>query len=129
MPTTTLRDWGEQALRKELKAQAFAEAISGDHDIIILSETYAIDDISECRRALEQSGDGLLQMLTIRTRGRTSRTHPQSSLVLHTAHYSLLTAHCALHTAQYTLRWRADCWVAVIEMMAWFKGQKNIHRK
>ena len=34
-------------MRKELKAQAFAEAISGDHDIIILSETYAIDDISE----------------------------------------------------------------------------------
>ena len=60
MPTTTLRDWGEQALRKELKAQAFAEAISGDHDIIILSETYAIDDISECLMSAEPSSSRVM---------------------------------------------------------------------
>lgn len=70
-----------KALRKELKAQAFAEAISGDHDIIILSETYAIDDIN-----VDDSYKG---------------PHIPNPPTVE----------------------------SVIEMMAWFKGQKNIHRK
>jgi len=67
--------------QKELKKQAFADAISGDHDIVLLSSTMNLDEMN-----VDDSYDG----------PRIPNPPTRES---------------------------------VIEMMAWFKEQKNIHKK